>query len=143
MNSFATIEQVMKKLSINSEGFTVIELLVVVLVLAAVGVVAVTNIRNLRAENRDTVSKTEINAVYYQLESFYEKNGYYPETVSATSLTGIDPESVKDYLGKPIGDSSSLYSYKPALCTDTKCRSFELSAQLEKEAPFVKKSLAQ
>ncbi len=141
MNTFATIEQVMKKLSTNSDGFTVIELLVVVLVLVAIGVVAVTNIRNLRAENRDTVGKTDINAVYYQLESFYEKNGYYPETVSPASLKGIDPESVKDYLGKSISVSGSLYSYKPGFCADAKCKSFELSAQLEKEAPYIKRSL--
>lgn len=131
----------MKKLSTNSEGFTVIELLVLVLVVVAVGVVAVTNIRNVRAENRDTAGKTDINAVYYQLESFYEKNGYYPDKVATEQLKGIDPGIVTDYLGKSIGQSGSIYTYKPASCSEAKCKSFELSAKLEKEAVYVKQSL--
>lgn len=131
----------MKKLSKNSQGFTVIELLVVILVLATLAVVAIANIRGLRAENRDTAVKTDINAVYYQLESFYEKNGYYPEVINAETLQGIDPESLKDSSGKSIEEADSNYTYEPTTCTEGKCKSFELSAKLEREAPYVKQSL--
>jgi prepilin-type N-terminal cleavage/methylation domain-containing protein len=131
----------MKKLSANSQGFTVIELLVVILVFVGVAVVAVTNVRNLKAEQRDTVSKADINAVYYQLESFYEKNGYYPEKIDAAALKGIDPESLKDDLGKTVNEDGGIYSYKGISCAETKCKRFELTAQLEKEATFMKQSL--
>jgi len=141
MNSFATIERVMKKLSRNSEGFTVIELLIVVLVFVGIAVIAITNIRNVRAENRDSAGKTDINAIYYQLESFYEKNGYYPASIDATQLKGIDPGSIQDYKGKSVNEAGSLYTYKPVTCTEAKCKSFELSAQLEKEAVYIKRSL--
>lgn len=142
-NSFATIEPVMKNLHSNTDGFTVIELLVFIIVLVAVSVLGVSNVRNLRAQNRDSTSKSDINATYYQLEAFYEKNGYYPSTVDATILKGIDPDSLKDRGGAVINQAGSIYTYKPAGCADTKCKSFVLTAQLEKEAPFVKQSLNQ
>lgn len=131
----------MKKLSLDSQGFTVIELLVFIVVIVAIAVVGISNVRTLRAQNRDTASKTDINAVYYQLESFHEKNGYYPEKVEASSLAGIDPESLKDKNNLEINALGSTYSYKPANCAEAKCKSFELSTQLEKEAPFIKQSL--
>jgi type II secretory pathway pseudopilin PulG len=131
----------MKRLLRNSEGFTVIELLVVIVILVAIAVVGITNIRGLRAENRDTVSKSEINAVYYQLELFYEKNGYYPETISTETLKGVDAESLKDYNNLAINASGSKYNYKPVTCAEAKCKSFTLSAALEKEATYTKRSL--
>lgn len=131
----------MKKLRTNSQGFTVIELLVFILVLAGVAVVGIANVRSLRAENRDRTSKSDINAVYYQLEAFYEKNGYYPEKIDAEVLKGIDPESLKDNVGKAPSEDGGRYAYRPLNCTESKCKRFELSAQLEKEAPYVKQSL--
>ena len=131
----------MKKSSINTQGFTVIELLVFIFILAVLSVVGISNVRSLRAQNRDTTQKTDINAVYHQLESFYEKNGYYPEGIDAKTLTGIDPESLKDNQNKTINEIGSLYSYKPGTCAEGKCKKFELTAQLEREALYVKQSL--
>lgn len=131
----------MKKLHIYSEGFTVIELLVFILVIVAIGVLGVSNIRTIRAQNRDSTAKTDINAVYYQLESFHEKNGYYPEKIDVVTLKGIDPVSLKDKNELDVNQAGSTYLYKPANCAEAKCKSFELSTELEKEARFVKESL--
>lgn len=135
------MERVMKKTSLNTHGFTVIELLVFILVLVTVAVVAISNVRSMKAENRDATNKSDINAIYYQLESYYEKNGNYPEKIDAATLKGIDPESLKDDLGKSVNEEGGLYTYKPAGCADGKCKSFELAAQLEKESPYIKQSL--
>ena len=131
----------MKKLHTHSDGFTVIELLVFILILVTIGVLGLSNIRTVRSQNRDTASKTDINAVFYQLESFYEKNGYYPSTVDVAQLKGIDPESLKDNNKLGINQAGGAYTYKPLSCSESKCRSFELTTTLEKEAPFVKQSL--
>ena len=79
--------------------------------------------------------------MFYQLESFYEKNGYYPSTIDATQLKGIDPESLKDNNKLGVNQAGGTYTYKPLGCADGKCKSFELSTTLEKEAPFIKQSL--
>lgn len=129
----------MKK--INKSGFTAIELLVFILLLTIIAAVAVANIRGLRADNRDTAAKTDINAIYYQLEAFHEQNGFYPQKLSAKTLEGIDPESLKDENELEINQEGSIYSYKPQGCSENKCKSFELSTKLEREATYTKLSL--
>lgn len=125
----------------RQDGFTVIELLVFILVITTIAVIGISNVRTARAENRDTASKTDINAIFYQLEAFHERNGYYPENVDTKTLTGIDPQSLKDKNDITINQAGGAYVYKPASCAEAKCKSFELSTQLEKEAPFIKQSL--
>ena len=131
----------MKKLRMNSEGFTIIELLVFIVVLVTIAVVAVSNIRDLRAQNRDQSSKVDINAVFYQLEVFHEKNGYYPDKIDKAQLKGLEAENLKDKNGLTINEGGSAYQYKPIGCQDSKCKSFTLTSQLEKEAPYIKQSL--
>jgi len=131
----------MKKLRFNSEGFTIIELLVFIVVLVTIAVVAVSNIRDLRAQNRDQTSKVDINAIFYQLEVFHEKNGYYPDKIDPAQLKGLEPDNLKDKNGIKINDSNSVYNYKPIGCQDSKCKSFTLTSKLEKEAPYIKQSL--
>lgn len=131
----------MKKTWLNEQGITAIEFLVGLLVISIVAVVALTNIRSIRAENRDTQSKKDMNTLAFQLETFYQKNGYYPSTVNSTTLAGVDSETFKDSRGQTINQDSVLYAYTPVSCTDTKCRGFELKAELEREAPFIKQSL--
>jgi type II secretory pathway pseudopilin PulG len=125
----------------NSDGFTIIELLVFILVLAIIATVGVSNIRDLRSHDRDTARKTDVNAVYYQLESYYEKNGNYPEKLDVNTLKGIDPASLKDTDDKAFNAENGEYTYKPSNCSDSKCKSYEITAELEKEAPFTKESL--
>jgi type II secretory pathway pseudopilin PulG len=129
--------------NMNQAGFTVIELLVAILVLIVIAAVAVSNIRGMRADNRDDTRKREINAIYYQLEALHERNGYYPEKLSASTLKGIDPENLKDEQDLAVNATGSQYTYKPKGCSKQKCRSFELSTELEREATYTKLSLAQ
>jgi type II secretory pathway pseudopilin PulG len=125
----------------NQSGFTVIELLVFILILIVIAAVAVSNIRGIRAENRDEARKTDINATYYQLEAFHENNGYYPDKLSAKTLKGIDPESLKDENELAANESGGNYTFKAEECSNGKCKSFELSTELEREATYTKLSL--
>lgn len=136
---FATIEHMNKPL--NSRGFTIIELMVCIVVIAAISVLAITNLRSIRADRRDEVKKTDINAVFFQLESFHQTNGYYPKIADAAALKGIDPESLTDASGKKISEAESLYSYTPTGCVESKCKGYELRTDLEREAPYIKLSL--
>jgi type II secretory pathway pseudopilin PulG len=135
----------MKKLSHTSthqsEGFTIIELLVFVAVIAAAGLFAIVNIRSVRSENRDSSQKTDVNTIVYQLESSYQKKNFYPKNIDATTLKGIDQDTLVDVNGIKINETSGSYVYKPLKCDGEKCQSYELIAKLEKEAPYVKKSL--
>ena len=131
----------MKKIQLNNLGFTIIELLVFIVVITAITLVAVSNIRDLRATNRDQASKIDVNTIFYKLEVFFEKNGYYPESIDTKILQGLEQDNLKDRNGIEINQTGSAYTYRPAGCAETRCRSFELKALLEKEAPLTKQSL--
>lgn len=122
-------------------GFTIIEFLVGISILSIVVVVALTNVRTLRAENRDNQAKSDINTLVFQLESFYEKNGYYPQVVDSQTLAAVDADVFVDSRGNTVGKDSTLYKYLPRSCSESKCKSYEASAILEREAPYIKESL--
>lgn len=85
----------MKRIN-NQSGFTIIELLVFITVVLAITIIAASNIRDLRANNRDQESKIDVNATAYQLEVFHEKNNYYPEKIEAKIIPGLEEKSIKD-----------------------------------------------
>lgn len=127
--------------SLNSNGFTIIELMVTIVVIAAISVLALTNIRTIRADRRDEIKKTDINAIFFQLESFHQTNGYYPQVADSANLKGIDPESLADANGKKIAEDGGEYEYTPTGCSESKCKGYELRTDLEREAPYIKLGL--
>lgn len=146
----------------SSFGFTVIELLVVIVLIGVASVLFFIQKSNLESANRDEKRKIAINAIYYNLEEvYYPKNGYYPATINKELLGAIDPELLKDTNGIEPNqkiDEESLseeekaayeailqqgyeYRYEPTNCdTEGKCKSYSINVALENEADYSKKS---
>lgn len=125
----------------RSSGFTVIEVIVVALFLGIASVLLVLQRNDLVASQRDNQRKTAINAMYYNLEEvYYAKNGYYPDTINSTVLTAMDPALFTDPDGTKLGDTGAEYHYDASNCQDGKCKSYKLSADMEKEATYTKTS---
>jgi len=125
----------------RTDGFTVIELLVIVLVLGAASVLFFVQKGNLEISARDQQRKTAINAMYYSLEEvFYKSNSFYPTTIDETTLPSVEPALFTDPPGVKIGQAASNYRYEPVNCTDSKCKGYTLRSTLENEADFVKES---
>lgn len=126
----------------HPRGFTVIELLVVI-VLVALGSYVFYNEKSITdAVRRDSARKIAINAMYYNLEEvYYEKNGFYPATIDSKTLRAMDPGLFTDPRGVKLGESNSDYSYDGVGCsTDNKCDGYRLASTMEREAEFVKKN---
>jgi hypothetical protein len=82
-----------------------------------------------------------MNAIYYNLEDvYYTANKAYPQKLTADQLKGLDPSLLKDPEGVAVGEQNSDYSYDPKDCTDGKCKSYTLHANLEHEADYLKAS---
>ena len=123
----------------TKKGFTVLEIIIVAAFASLLLVLFFVQKSNLDAMHRDEARKTSINAMYYALEeSFYPAHGYYPEFISESNITVIDPALWTDPLGYNLGDPLSSYSYTPANCKEGKCQEYTLKATLEKEDAFVK-----
>ncbi len=123
------------------KAFTVPELLVVCAFASLLLVLFFIQKSNVDAMSRDEKRKTAINAMYYALEeSFYAQNKYYPEEISESVLTVIDPELFTDPNGLYINTDLSSYSYEATNCKDSKCKSYTLRAELEKEDSYIKRN---
>lgn len=125
----------------RSQGFTVIEVIVVVIFLGLAATLLLIQKNNLSAAQRDDKRKTAINAMYYNLEEvFYAKNGYYPSKIDSKTLTAMDPALFTDPDGTAMNDTGAEYHYDASNCTNNHCKSYKLSADLEKEAEYAKTS---
>jgi type II secretory pathway pseudopilin PulG len=123
------------------KGFTVLEVIIVIL-FASIGLVLFFLQKvNVDAMKRDENRKIAINAMYFALEeSFYKENGYYPAAISPDNLSVIDPALFTDPFGINIGDPMSSYTYEPTNCDNDKCQSYILRSLMEKEAEFIRQS---
>jgi len=126
----------------TKKAFTVLELILSIVFVAIFVVLFFFQKRNLDAMDRDEHRKIAINAMYYALEEgYYAQNKYYPENIeSADVLPWIDPNLFTDPRGVNLWDNGGNYSYETSDCTDGKCKSYTLRAQMEKEEDYVKTS---
>ena len=125
----------------SQQGFTVLELIVVIVFLVAAGTIIYVQKRDLETAQRDSAAKTAINAMFFNLEDiYYPANQSYPEKLTPEALRGLDPAILKDSNSKQIGDKESDYYYEPKDCKDGKCKSYSLRADLVNENDFVKES---
>lgn len=125
----------------RSQGFTIAELIVVILFAAFATGLLLYQKSNIEAAQRDEDRKTAINAMYYNLEEvFYEKNGHYPDAIDSDVLPAMDPELFTDPSGTDLGETASDYRYSPVNCEAEKCQGYTLRSILEKEADYIKTS---
>jgi general secretion pathway protein G len=122
-------------------GFTVIELLVVIVLFVALGTVFAVQTRDAAAAQRDEQRKRDINALYYYLEEIaYARTVSYPQKLDNTTIIGLDPSSFTDPDSKLINEPGGTYHYEPQDCEQAACKSYTLRADLEREADFIKQS---
>lgn len=123
----------------TTRGFTIIELIFVIVILGAASILFFVQKNNLEVAGRDETRKTSINAMYYSIEEVYFKaNNHYPRTIDASVLPSVDPALFKDPNGVKIGESNSNYRYEPYNCDGDSCKNYSLRTTLEKEDDYVK-----
>lgn len=100
----------------KQQGFTIVELLIVIVVIGILAALVITTFTGIQRKARDTERQTDIKAIHGQVEAYYAQNGRYPtldninETGAANAnwrannMKGLDAEALKD----PKGTASSL-----------------------------------
>jgi prepilin-type N-terminal cleavage/methylation domain-containing protein len=142
----------------KQSGFTIVELLIVIVVIGILAALVVTTFSGVQKKARDSERQTDINAIHGQVEAYYAQNGKYPTLANMNdsafvsgTLKGLDPAALKD----PKGSASTLsatagagtYSYAvtPAGCDNGAggdCTGYTLTATNEgSPATYVKTSL--
>lgn len=137
----------------KSAGFTIIELLVVVVLFLSMCGLFLYQKSNIEALARDDRRKADINTLYHNLEKvYYAKHQSYPDTLNTTTLPAVQPDTFKDPSGVAINEqqvddsllgitTQSTYTYEPTGCKNHQCSGYTLRASLEKEADYVRTSV--
>jgi prepilin-type N-terminal cleavage/methylation domain-containing protein len=143
----------------KSKGFTIVELLIVIVVIAILATLVIVTFEGIQQKARDSKRQTDVDALASHLAAYYANNGYYPTVTDLQSSTwvsqymkGFDPSALTDPKGTAISGSAPatgtyVYSYVTVGCTATspssttnECTSFTLTAELEAGGTFVKAS---
>ena len=141
----------------KESGFTIIELLIVIIVIGILATLVITTFSGIQRNARDRTREADINALHSQIEYYYGQNGTYPTlanlndaTWRSTNLKGLDSEALKDPKGASAtlvaAPASSAYAYAvtPANCDNGgagDCTAYVLTATYEGGGTFVKNSL--
>lgn len=127
----------------NKSGFTIIELLIVIVVIGILAGLVLNVFTGIQEDGRDAERKTDLEAVEGHLEAFAAKNGYYPAdgdiddvtadaTFIATNFEGLDTDALLD----PTSLDEYDYTASPASCDNTagnECSGYTLCADLEED----------
>lgn len=68
----------MTNLSKNQKGFTVVELVIVIIVIVGLGYLVVSNYSAIQAKQRDATRQNDLKAMQQQIEAYFSQNGFYP-----------------------------------------------------------------
>ncbi len=98
----------------NQKGFTIIELLVVIVIIGILVALTLPNLFSAQARGRDTDRKNELKNIQQKLETWFNDNGAYPAD-RATMITDLgltqdeeeDPKN-NDYGYTSTGDAYTL-----------------------------------
>ena len=153
----------MVSLKNKSKGFTIVELLIVIVVIGILATLVIVTFTGIQQKARDSKRKTDIGAVQAALESYYSSNNTYPtladlndSTWRTTNMKGFDPSALQDPKGNAqtlAGTASATqYGYvvsagsisTPTTCVDTAgasnpCTNFKISAILESDSSTISK----
>jgi prepilin-type N-terminal cleavage/methylation domain-containing protein len=135
----------------RNQGFTIVELLIVIVVIGILALLVITTYSGIQAKARNAKRQTDIQSLQTQLEAFFSQNGYYPSLTDMNSSTWlatnmksldqnalIDPSSPTQSKTLASSPTAKQYSYavtdsSGASCeaTDTNCAQYTLTAEYE------------
>jgi prepilin-type N-terminal cleavage/methylation domain-containing protein len=135
----------------RNQGFTIVELLIVIVVIGILALLVITTYSGIQAKARNSERTSDMSALQTQLEAFFQNSGYYPSLADMNSSTWlsanmksldtnalVDPSNATQ--SKTLVDSGSpskQYGYQvtksdgSACSTDTDCAKYTLTATYE------------
>jgi len=148
------------KINRNQKGFTIVELLIVIVVIGILAGLVITTFTGIQQKARNTERQTDVKAIHGQVEAYYAQNGRYPtlanlndSTWRGANMKGLDAEALKDPKGSAqtlvATPAASAYAYAvfaadgTTACdnTTTDCAVYTLTATYEGGGTFAKSNL--
>lgn len=150
----------------DQSGFTIVELLIVIVVIGILAALVVTTYGGIQAKARDSKRQSDLQALQTQIEAFYATNNYYPPradvnnaTWRASNMKSLDAAALTDpsaaagtTLSATAASSTNkkVYGYVPTGCSGVaptdgtngtdQCTGYSLTAFLESSNSVVTKN---
>ncbi|HSX45000.1 MAG TPA: prepilin-type N-terminal cleavage/methylation domain-containing protein [Candidatus Saccharimonadales bacterium] len=116
----------------KQRGFTIVELLIVIIVIGILATLVLVTFTGVQQKARNTQRQTDIKAVASHLEAYNANNAEYPTLANmndaawvAANLKGLDKESTRDPNGTLYtfagSSTSNQYGYGPTKSDGTAC----------------------
>ncbi|MEI9913478.1 MAG: prepilin-type N-terminal cleavage/methylation domain-containing protein [Candidatus Saccharibacteria bacterium] len=144
----------MIKLSKKQNGFTIIELLIVIIVIGILAAIVISTYSGIQVKQRNSKRQTDVQALQTQLEAFYSQNGYYPSLTDINTvtwrdknMTNLNAGDMVDPSAKDQNSADAKLASTPAIDTysyqvtdsngnsceskDTNCAKYTLTASFE------------
>jgi prepilin-type N-terminal cleavage/methylation domain-containing protein len=87
----------------RNQGFTIVELLIVIVVIGILALLVITTYSGIQAKARNSKRQTDIQSLQTQLEAFFSQNGYYPSLGNmndgawlGTNMKSLDQNALTD-----------------------------------------------
>ena len=96
----------------NQDGFTLIEIMVVILILGLLATIVVQSLRGATDKAKRIKAQADISALKTALDRYYLDNGSYPSSDQGLALAGgRDPDDVDRLVRHRISSSSRRYCW--------------------------------
>ena len=138
----------------KQSGFTVIELLIVIVVIGILAAIVISTFSGIQVKQRNTKRQNDIQVVQNQLEAFFSQNDYYPSLNDINSTTwrdknmpNLNPSDMIDPSAKDQNTSDAKFAALPGAdlfsyqvtdnngnsceTKDTNCLKYTLTATFE------------
>lgn len=138
----------------KQQGFTIIELVIVIIVIGILATIAFVAYRGVTQDARNSQRESDISQLNSLLEYYYGQNSNYPTLANLNDSTWrsanlqiddeilTDPQGTATLVGAPAAGSYS-YQATPSGCDNstTMCTGYTITATYEGGGTFVKESV--
>lgn len=118
----------------RGQGFTIVELLIVIVVIGILALLVITTYSGIQAKARNSQRQTDAQSLQTHIEAFFSQNGYYPSLTDmntgswlSTNMKSLDQGALVDpsntSQSKTLASSPTAkqYSYQVTNSSDTSC----------------------
>lgn len=118
----------------RNQGFTIVELLIVIVVIGILALLVITTYSGIQQKARNSKRSSDVKSLQTQLEAFYSQNGFYPsrtdmnnDTWLTTNMKSLDKNALidpsnaaqsNDFVTAPV---AKTYAYDVLNSSSTSC----------------------